>query len=194
MSRPRDCSIYILPTKRCSISIPRLNIQPRPNPSHNASHPLQNLSHSRRGKPVGPYCSWTIRSITGPSYTGKSHYPARQHAICSIQRFVASEVGGCSTGKSFRFDHACVHAVRMPSGTGSQTLWAGLFPFPFGPGLNVEHFLFLGLGGLGERSLFPFGAAGFPFSLPPPPQTSYPTLVGLIGKQRSLEALQNTKI
>ena len=35
--------------------------------------------------------------------------------------------------------------------------------------------------GTGELSLFSFGATSFPFSLPPTPQTSYPTLVGLIG-------------
>ena len=31
--------------------------------------------------------------------------------------------------------------------------------------------------------LFPFAVASFPFSLPPVPKTSYPTLAGLIGKR-----------
>ena len=34
-----------------------------------------------------------------------------------------------------------------------------------------------------ELSLFPFGALSFPFSLPPPPQTPYPTLIGPIGNR-----------
>ena len=53
-----------------------------------------------------------------------------------------SEVGGCSTGKSFRFVRACVRAVWLPSGIGSKIRWAGLFPFPFGPGLVVGLFFF----------------------------------------------------
>ena len=76
---------------------------------------------------------------------------------------------GCSTGKSFRFVRAGVRAVWLPSGIGSQIPLAGLFPFPF----------------------LPWGALPFPF-LPwgafpcrfPHPQTSYPTLVGLIGISR----------
>ena len=41
-----------------------------------------------------------------------------------------SEVGACSTGKSFRFVRACVRAVWLPSGIGSQILLVALFPFP----------------------------------------------------------------
>ena len=37
--------------------------------------------------------------------------------------------------------------------------------FPFAPG-----FSFVGMGGPGELSLFPFGPKSFPFSLPPPPK------------------------
>ena len=64
---------------------------------------------------------------------------------------------------------------------------AGL-PSPFsllGPG-GLGAFSFWScvvLGGLGELSLFPFGLEEL--SLFPPPQTSYPTLVGLIGKQNN---------
>ena len=39
-----------------------------------------------------------------------------------------SEVGGCSTGESFRFVRACVRAVWLSSGIGSKNVWAGLFP------------------------------------------------------------------
>jgi hypothetical protein len=81
-----------------------------------------------------------------------------------------SEVGVCSTGKPFRFVRARVRAVWLPNGIGSQIRWAGLFPFPFWAGLVVVLFL-CGPGGPGELSLFPS----------PTPQTSYPTLVGLIG-------------
>ena len=42
-----------------------------------------------------------------------------------------SEDRGCSSGKSFRFVRACVRAVWLPSGIGSQIPWAGLSPFPF---------------------------------------------------------------
>ena len=44
------------------------------------------------------------------------------------------------------------------------------FPFSLWSGLKRGAFPFFGLGGLGERYLFPFGAVGFPFSLPPPPK------------------------
>ena len=56
-----------------------------------------------------------------------------------------SEVGGCSTGKSFRFVRACVRAVWLPSGIGSKWLLAILFPFPF------------------------WARGAFPFPFPPPP-------------------------
>ena len=59
-----------------------------------------------------------------------------------------SEVGGCSTGKSFRFVRACVRAVWLPSGIGSQILLGRPFPF----------------------SLLPFGPGAFPFPFPPPPK------------------------
>ena len=53
-----------------------------------------------------------------------------------------------------------------------------LFPFALARSWG---FSFVVPGGLGELSLFPFGPGSFPLSLPPTPQTSYPTLVGLIG-------------
>ena len=90
-------------------------------------------------------------------------------------------LGGCSTGKSFRFVRACVRAVWLPSGIGSQIRWAGLFPFPYGPGLVVGLFLFWAGWSWGA---FPFAFWARDLSLfpSPTPQTSYPTLVGLIGK------------
>ena len=57
------------------------------------------------------------------------------------------------TGKSFRFVRACVRAVWLPSGIGSQIRWARLFPFPFWPGLVVGLFLFC-LGWSGGAFLF----------------------------------------
>ena len=65
-------------------------------------------------------------------------------------------IGVCraSAGESFRFVRACARAVWLPSGIGSQIPLVGLFPFSF-----------CVLGGFGELSLFPFGAASFPFSL-----------------------------
>ena len=45
----------------------------------------------------------------------------------------ASEVGGCSTGKSFRFVRACVRAVWLPSVNWISN-GAGLSLFPFAPG------------------------------------------------------------
>ena len=81
------------------------------------------------------------------------------------------EVGGCSTGKSFRFVRASVRAVWLPSGIGSQKRPGSPFPFSL-----------LVPGGLGA---FPFWSrvvlGSFPFSPSPTPQTSYPTVVGLIG-------------
>ena len=69
--------------------------------------------------------------------------PATQASYPTSVGFIGrSEVGGCSTGKSFRFVRACVRAVWLPSGIGSKILLAGLFPFPFGPGLVVGLFLF----------------------------------------------------
>ena len=63
-----------------------------------------------------------------------------------------SEVGGCTTGKSFRFVRACVRAVRLPSGIWAQCVWASLFPFPFLP-----------------RGAFSFPFWGDELSLPPTP-------------------------
>ena len=79
---------------------------------------------------------------------------------------IESEVGGCSTGNSFRFVLACVLAVWLPSGIGSKCLWAVLFPFPFL-----------------ARGAFPFPFWSWELSLFPSltPQTSYPSLIGLIG-------------
>ena len=79
------------------------------------------------------------------------------------------EVVGCSTGKSFRFVRVCVRAVWLPSGVGSQILWAGLFPFPFWLGLVVGLFLFWSWVVLGSFpfSLLGLGAFPFPFLHPP---------------------------
>ena len=91
-----------------------------------------------------------------------------------------SEVGGCSTGKSFRFVRVCVRAVWLPSGIGSQIMWAGLFPFPFCPRL------FLCGNGWARRAFpFPFWSQEFSLFSSPTPQTSYPTLVGLIGSLKT---------
>ena len=73
---------------------------------------------------------------------------------------------GCPTGKWFRFVSACVRAVWLPSGIGYQKLLPALFPFPHWA-WGAFPFLFWG----DELSFFPS----------PHPQTSYPTLVGLIG-------------
>ena len=91
-----------------------------------------------------------------------------------------SEVGGCAPGKSFRFVRACVRAVWLPSGIGSQILWAGFFPFPFCPGLVVGLFL-CGPGWSRGAFPFPFWARELSLFPSPTPQISYPTLVGLIG-------------
>ena len=47
--------------------------------------------------------------------------------------------------------------------------WPDFSLFPFGPGWSWG-FSFVGPGGPGELSLFPFGPRSFPFSLPPPPK------------------------
>ena len=71
------------------------------------------------------------------------------------------------TGKSFRFVHACVRAVWLTSGIGSQKSLLAFSLFP--------------LWGA-ELSLFPFDGDELSlFSPPPPKKTSYPTLVGLMG-------------
>ena len=99
------------------------------------------------------------------------------HDACGA---IKSEVGGCSTGKSFRFVRACVRAVWLPSGIGSQKLWAGLFPFPFGPAVVLGLFLF-GPGWARGAFPFPFWSRELSLFPSPTPQTSYPTSVGLIG-------------
>ena len=77
-----------------------------------------------------------------------------------------SEVGGCSTGKSFGFVRACVSAVWLPSGIGSQCVLVAVFPFPFGPGLVLGLFVFWSWVGLGS---FPFSLLGpGPFHFPFP--------------------------
>ena len=96
-----------------------------------------------------------------------------------------SEVGGCSTGKSFRFVRACVRAVWLPSGIGSKVLRAGLFPFPFWLGQVVGFFLCWPGWSRGAFP-FPFWARELSLFPSPTPQTSYPTLVGLIGTIRML--------
>ena len=75
-----------------------------------------------------------------------------------------SEAGGCSTGKSFRFVRACVRAVWLPSELDQKLCGPAFSLFPFGPARSWG-FYFVGPGGFRERSLFPFGAASFPFSL-----------------------------
>ena len=60
--------------------------------------------------------------------------PCFVHVMHGFTLVCISEVGGCSTGNSFRFSRVCVRAVWLPSGIGSQKLWAGLFPFPFWTG------------------------------------------------------------
>ena len=90
-----------------------------------------------------------------------------------------SEVGGCSAGKSFRSVRACVPAVWLPSGIGSQIPLVGLFPFPFGPCLVVGLFLFWAGWSWGGFP-FPFWAWELSLFPSPTPQTSYPTSVGLI--------------
>ena len=93
------------------------------------------------------------------------------HPIKQIQRCTTSEVGGCSNGKSFRFVRACVRVVWLSSGIGSQIVRIILFPFPFW-----------------SREAFPFPSwarGDSPFPFPPTPQTSYPTLFGLIGGKKT---------
>ena len=79
-----------------------------------------------------------------------------------------SEVGGESHWEivSCRAVRACVRAVWLPSGIGSQKRSPTLSLFPLG----APSFSF---------SLL--GATSFPFSLHSASRTSYPTLVGLIG-------------
>ena len=89
--------------------------------------------------------------------------------------FDRSEVGGCSTGKSFRF----VSFVRAYARYGcllelDLKFWGSpLSLFSSVPGESWG-FSFLVLGGPGELSLFPFGTGSFPFSLPPPPKPPIP--------------------
>jgi hypothetical protein len=93
------------------------------------------------------------------SNTKGGRYPPQRHSR------TLSEVGGCSTGKSFRFVRACVRAVWLSSGIGYQKMLSALFPFPF---LARRAFLFL------------FWAQGaFPFTLPPPPKTAKQRLLGV---------------
>ena len=89
-------------------------------------------------------------------------------------------LGGAQPGNRFvYFVHVCIHTVWLPSGIGSQILWAGLFSFPFCPGLIMRLFFFC-LGWSQGAFPFPFSAQEFSLFPSPTPQTSYPTLVGLI--------------
>ena len=84
--------------------------------------------------------------LVGSSFTNKSRYI---HIYIYLYR-----LGGCSTGKLFRFVGACVRAVWLPIvELDLKSCWSSLFTFS-----------------LGALSLFPLG-----------PWASYPTLVRLIG-------------
>ena len=84
--------------------------------------------------------------LVGSSFTNKSRYI---HIYIYLYR-----LGGCSTGKLFRFVRACVRAVWLPIvELDLKSCWSSLFTFS-----------------LGALSLFPLG-----------PWASYPTLVRLIG-------------
>ena len=105
---------------------------------------------------------------------------------CRNSEIYKSEVGGCSTGKSFRFVRAFVRAVWLPSGIGSKLVWAGLFPFPFCLGQVVGLFL-CWPGWFWGAFPFPFWAWELSLFPSPTPQTSYPTLVGLIGSHEAMQ-------
>ena len=73
-------------------------------------------------------------------------------------------LGGAQPGNRF------VSFVRAYARSGclveldQKSCWPGFSLFPFGPARSWG-FSFVGPGGFGELSLFPFGAASFPFSL-----------------------------
>ena len=108
-----------------------------------------------------------IHLINSPS-TSVSNSNMTEHVICmnpQIRSSHGSEVGGCSTRKSFRFVRAFVRAVWLPSGIGSKCVWAAVSSFP--------------CWSLGAFP-FPFWAWGaFPFPFPPPPKPPTQLYLGL---------------
>ena len=99
----------------------------------------------------------------------------RRLGVESNREIVSCRVVSCRVVPCVR---ACVRAVWLPSGIGSQT---GLRPFLFS------------LYGAPSFPFSLFGATSFPFPLPPTPQISYPTLVGLIGSYISTDTYIVTK-
>ena len=81
-----------------------------------------------------------------------------------FQRFTKSEVGGCSTGKSFRFVRACVRAVWLRSGIAGRP-----FPFSLLAGLGRGAFPLLARVVPGSFPFSLLGPGAFPFPFPHPP-------------------------
>ena len=97
----------------------------------------------------------------------------RQILILYYQTYISyfledRRLGVSPTGNSFRFVRACVRAVCLPSGIGSQKWLPPFYLFPWWGA---------------ELSLFPSWGDAFSLFPSPPPQTSYPTLIGLTGKE-----------
>ena len=112
-----------------------------------------------------------LRGCAAPLAANARAAVRRRRPHChSIWGVLIREVGGCSTGKSFRFVRARVRAVWLPGGIGSQKTLPVFSLFPFGSE---------------ELSLFPFGGDELPFSFPPNPQTSQPWVHGFHGWRES---------
>ena len=113
------------------------------------------------------YIATDRRDVELCNGTKQAH--ACSSTLCNtIQKHMQIRGWGCSSGKSFRFVRTYIFAFWLPSGIGFQKKLPALSLFLFWPA---------------ELSLSLLGATNFPFSLPPTPETSYPTSVGLIGYQ-----------
>ena len=124
-----------------------------------------------------PFPFWPHRAFPFPFWgrrASRLHFPPPPNLLSNFSwayRYIYRRLGGAQPGNRF------VSFVRAYARSGclvelDQSVCGPAFSlFPLGwASLRSWGFSFVGPGGPGELSLFPFGLGSFPFSLPPPPK------------------------